>query len=119
AELEHLWGELLNEVPFHLICGYPIDVLGPQFHPSEMELILTSHSKLISVLPHYAEPLNEGLQSAFGANRAAAIRGMIEQSRRPGWATLGPLESTLLWMRQHLPHETDAIVARARAGFQE
>lgn len=118
ALLEDLWCELLREVPFRLLCGYPIDVLGAEFHPNEMEVILTSHMKLISALPDFELRLNDGMDSALGSKRAAAIRGMIEATHRPGWATLGQPESTLLWLRERMPVETDEIIERARSRFQ-
>jgi hypothetical protein len=118
AQLEGLWNELLAEVPFHLLCGYPVDVLGSEFTPGEMEVILTSHTKLISALPDLQPSLEAAMEFTLGTQRAAAIRGMISTTRRPGWATLGQPETTLLWLRQNLPAEADQIVERARNPFQ-
>jgi hypothetical protein len=73
AYLEDLWNELLHQVPFRLLCGYSIDVLDSEFAAEEMEVILTSHSRLI--------------ESSWG-ERTAAIRGIIESMRRPGWDTV-------------------------------
>jgi hypothetical protein len=117
ADLERLWQELLGEVPFRLVCGYAIDVLGAEFHPADMELILTSHTRLISALPDFATSLELGIESALGSKRASAIRGMIAATHREGWATLGPVESTLLWLRERLPDEADDIIDRARSRF--
>lgn len=117
ADLERLWGDLAGEVGFRLLCGYPIDVLGTEFHPHDMDVILTSHAKLISVLANFASSLNDGIALAFGQERAAAISGMIEAKRRPGWATLGEPESTLLWLREHLPQESPEIIAGAKTRF--
>lgn len=118
TRLEELWSELLTEVPFRLLCGYQIDVLGTQFDPNEMEVILTNHTKLISLLPDYAFPPDEVLDVALGTQRAAAIRGMIETAHRPGWATVGQAESTLRRMRERVPLEADEIVDHARSRLQ-
>ncbi len=119
ARLEELWKELLNEEKFRLLCGYPIDVLGPEFHPAATDLVLTSHVSLVSTLPDFASALNAGIESTLGSERAAAIRGMIAAKPRPGWATLGELESTLLWLREHLPDDSAKIIEAAKARFNE
>jgi hypothetical protein len=58
------------------------------------------------------------MESAFGAQRAAAIRGIIETTRRPGWATIAQPEATLLWLRESMPGVAEEIIDRARARFQ-
>ncbi|MBV8723220.1 MAG: MEDS domain-containing protein [Candidatus Eremiobacteraeota bacterium] len=118
-QLERLWSELLLEVPAHLLCGYPIDVLGSEFHPAEVDGILMSHAKLFSVLPDFASSLNAGVESTLGLQRAAAIRGMIEAHRRPRWAALPEPEASLLWLRERLPEHADEIVARAKERYQQ
>ena len=115
AELEDLWGRLLGDVPFRLLCGYPIDVLGAEFRAGEMDVILTRHTQLISALPTAFEPsLDAGLESAVGRQRAQAIRNVIGSARRPVWATLQRAEATLMWLRDNLPDQADGIIEGAR-----
>lgn len=88
ARLEQLWNELLMEVNLRLLCGYPIDILKTDFGPNQMEVILTTHSALVSAMPDFASALSARIESALGSNRASAIRGLIEGKYRPGWTTL-------------------------------
>lgn len=115
AAIEQFWNELLEEIPFRLLCGYPIDVLGSEFHPDQMDVILASHTKLISVLGEFCNPLSAEIESAVGSRRTSAIRGMVTGLHRPGWATLGEPEATLLWLRQHFPDSASYIIDRAKA----
>ena len=113
-QVECLWSELLAEIPFRLLCGYPIDVLGAEFAPDEMQSILTTHATLVSVLPDIAASLDAGIEATFGSRRASVIRGMIEATRRPGWATVGDAERTLIWLRENLPSHADDVIRHAR-----
>lgn len=119
ARLEQLWSKLLSDVPFELLCGYPIDVLGSEFQPGEMGLILTSHTKLVSTLADFEASLRAGIETTVGMQRAVTIRGMIEATKRPGWAALPKTESTLLWLREHLPDHVGEIVDRAKAHYEQ
>ena len=108
ARLETFWCELLEELSFRLVCGYPIDVLSKEFHPDEMDAILCSHTKLRSLMEeHFSESL-----------RVATIKGSAElpqPSRRPKWAMLPDTEATLLWLREHLPDHADDVIRYAKA----
>ena len=113
-DLEQLWNELLEETPFRLLCGYPVDVLGSPDPAKEMDPIFTSHTALVSALPGFQSALEASIESALGAQRAAAIRGMIESSSRPGWPAMSSPESTLLWLRENYAQRADAIIEDAR-----
>lgn len=51
ARVEGFWKELLSQEKFQLICGYPVEVLGAEFHADSLEYVRATHGTLVSSLP--------------------------------------------------------------------
>lgn len=58
-QLERMWNALLEEVPFRLLCGYPIDVRSKEFRSREMEAILSTHGTFGSTLHGLSRGISE------------------------------------------------------------
>ncbi|MBV8489590.1 MAG: MEDS domain-containing protein [Candidatus Eremiobacteraeota bacterium] len=120
AKLERLWCALLEQLPFHLLCGYPVDVLSTEFNPEGIDSILCSHTRLISAIDGFSPTLQAGILQANDAENRHAIKGSIPdvmQSFRTEWALLPEAEATLLWLREHIPDHADEIIDYASARF--
>lgn len=50
ARLEEFWKELVSEEHFRLMCGYPVEFLGPEFPADAMEFVRSAHTTFTSAL---------------------------------------------------------------------
>jgi hypothetical protein len=99
-ELERLWNDLQAQLPFDLYCAYNVDLFGEDFDPDALASVLCEHS---GVVPRRA---NSELQCALDYAMYETLGG-----DRP---RLSDTETTILWLREHIPHQAPKILDRAR-----
>lgn len=114
AKLEGIWNDVLQRERFDLLCGYPIDVLGSRFCASELDAILRTHSHVVPAGSAMAleDALDRALEETLGA-RADGIRRLVRANTYPDYPRLPRAEATILWLRDNLQSQADAIVALA------
>ena len=119
--LETLWNELQAEANFDLFCAYPIDELDREFCTGVLGGLLCTHG---TVMPtrrgaEMERALERAMHDVLGA-RAGRLRPLMNASARPAaWAALPDVEAAILWVRNHLPDDADAILAGARAHYDQ
>ena len=114
--LEQLWNELLRDVDFSLLCGYPIDVFGAAFEERNVAPIVKAHRCARSTVAGLSASLDYGIGRAMN-DTAAAVRAAIKAAARPEWSGLSDAEATILWLHENLPAYADEIVSYAREYF--
>jgi hypothetical protein len=111
--LEDFWNDLLSSMRFDLFCGYPIDVLRPEFQIGSVRELVLSHTEMISSIPDGFEGAVERAMHDVLGPKASGLRlvgtSIPEMSR-----TLPYAERTALWLRNKLPRYADEILAKAR-----
>lgn len=119
SKLEDIWNEALQRERFDLLCGYPIDVLGSRFCASELDAILRTHSHVVPAGSAMAleDALDRALEETLGG-RADGIRRLVRANTYPGYPRLPRAEATILWLRDNLKAQADAIVALANRYVQ-
>lgn len=115
VELERNWNALQAQLPFDLFCGYPIDLLGDDFHPSKIDPLICQHSRVLAQYRNaeIQSALEYAMYEAFGRELHGSDRATKEQIVA-GWPELPAAEATVLWIREHLPAHADDIIGRAR-----
>jgi hypothetical protein len=116
--LEQLWNKLRTQVPFSLMCGYPVDVFGEQFDPGVLDAMLCAHTHLLPAgkngdLEH---AVNRAMLEVLGTDEMLA-RQTTGQFRNV-WAKIPTPEATILWLRKHMPDKADQVLARAREYYK-
>lgn len=105
VELERYWNDLQSQIPFDLYCGYPIDVLGEEFHPANIDPLIGQHTKVVP------QTRNGDLQ---GALDFALYETFGHHLNGVGPPDLPSAEATILWIREYLPSQASDIIRRAR-----
>ena len=116
--LEELWNGLLGAVNFELYCAYPIDVFEPAFEISSVDEIMCTHSQLRPVRNNadLLSALHRAMDRLLGS-RAQQIVPLTKANYRPAWGKMQAGEALILWLRNNLPGEAEAIIAAARVDF--
>lgn len=118
AELEELWNELLARETFRLFCGYPVDVFGDGFQPTELDDVLCAHTHLVPALDD--DVLGSAIERAMDeilAGSSAEMRRLMKLNHRPAWAAIPRGEGLALWLRNNLPDSAGEILARAKTYY--
>jgi hypothetical protein len=115
--LEELWNELLRSANFDLYCGYPIDVLGPEFQVASVDALLATHTDLVSATDSGFERAIERAMDEVLGPPVGGLRLLAMASQRSAWPALPLTERTALWLRNNLPRYADEILGRARAYY--
>jgi hypothetical protein len=111
--LERFWNVVLDEHPFTLFCGYPIDVFRDALRLSEIDQILGAHTTIFpGDGPAIAHALDRAVNDVLGAS-CDAVWPRLDAGERPAWNGLSDGERRALALREHLPEYADAILARA------
>jgi hypothetical protein len=111
--LEDFWNDLQSSIHFDLFCGYPIDVLRPEFQIGSVRELVLSHTSLISAIPDGFEGAIERAMHDVLGPKATGLR-LVGRSIPEVSATLPYAERTALWLRNKLPRYADEILAKAR-----
>ncbi len=119
--LERLWGELQSELPFTLLCGYPMDAFADEALTELFEAICAEHGRVVpaesyTTLPHPEERLRviadlqqkaRALEAEIDWNREterelrhqeAALRDFVEHA--PIGLHWVDVDGTILWANQ-------------------
>ena len=108
--LEEYWNRLLASQAFSLYCAYPI--FGHDFQVATVDAIFCAHSHLLPCGPEVEAALERAMEDVLGP-RLERLRPLIKANYRPTWATLPPVESVILWLRNNLGGSADEILTRA------
>jgi hypothetical protein len=114
--LEEYWNRLLaTDGRFTLFCSYPIDVFAKDFNISGVDALLCDHTHLVPSGGDDAlvSAVDRAMDECLG-ERAPGVRTRMEASRRPARAAMPQAEAMILWIREFLPQDADAILALAR-----
>jgi hypothetical protein len=118
VELERLWNKLIEAAGFKLYCGYGIDIFGPEFSSANVDAVMCAHSKVVP--SRGASDVQRAVELAMEdilGDRIDSIRPLMQPNHRPSWAAMPRGESMILWIRNNLQPEADAIIRRARLYF--
>lgn len=121
VQLEKLWNELQAEAKFDLFCAYPIDEFDPEFCTGAVEGLLCTHG---AVLPtrgkaEMERAVERAMEEVLGA-RAGRLQTQAKAGSHPtAWPALPDAEAVILWVRDHLPGQAEAILASARAHYDQ
>jgi hypothetical protein len=113
--LERLWNELLATDDFQLYCGYPIGIFSDAFQLGEMDPIFCSHTHIVPAGEN-DDALYAAIDRAMGevlGSRTDGIRSLMKPNYRPSWPMLPKAEAAILWLRNNIPEEAEAILRRA------
>jgi len=118
-QLEGFWNRLLASQRFDLYCAYPLDIFSGDFQFGKVDAILSGHSHLLPLSPdnRLEEAVERGMHVVLGS-RMEAIRELMSGGLPHAGAALPPGEAAILWLRNNLPEEAEAIIACARAHYE-
>ena len=118
-QLERFWNNLLASQAFSLFCAYPIDVFDQQFQISTLDALLCSHTHLLptGVTGQLENAINRAMEEVLGP-RVNDLKLLIKANYRPSWAVLPRAEAIVLWIRNNLPDDANAILTRARRYYR-
>jgi hypothetical protein len=113
--LEDLWNELIEARSFQLLCGYPIGIFGEDFQLAEIDRVFCSHTAIVPAGSTSAltDAIDRAMDEVLGL-RAERLRGLMKPNYRPAWPALPRAEAAILWLRNNIPDEADAVLRRAR-----
>jgi KaiC/GvpD/RAD55 family RecA-like ATPase len=118
-QLEELWNRFLHRSGITLFCGYPIDVFANDFHQNHIHDVLRAHSHLMPTGSNgdLREALDQAMDELLG-DRASEVR----LSMKAGISAVNPgvpeAESSILWLRSHVPESAETILASARRLYE-
>ncbi len=117
-QLEEFWNRLLHGGGFTLYCSYPIDIFSRAFQVTGVESVFCDHTHLIPTGTDEAldSSLNRALDEHLGL-KADQLRSRMERASPPAWAVLPKAEAKILWLRNYLPEQADAILNLARQHY--
>lgn len=117
--LEQLWHQLMGTVTFALFCAYEIDMLDASLDSGPIETLLCAHTHLLPNRPDdgFLSALQRGMEEVLGDHVAHLPLDAARMSGR-GVARLPQSESTILWLRKHMPEHAAEIFRRARAHYR-
>ena len=116
--LEDYWNRFLQSRGCSLFCAYPIDVLDSEFQTCGVEALLCDHTQLLpSGGADLDSAVNRAMDEHFG-EMAGELRRRAGETVCPYWAELPAAETTILWLRAHVPEHADPILQRARQYYQ-
>ena len=111
--LEQLWNKLRKSYDFDLFCAYSIDIFDKQL--GILDALLCAHTHLLPFgangdLDH---AVDRAMDEVLGA-RAAELRTSIDADSHTPLPAMPRAEALILWLRNNLPENVDAILTRAR-----
>jgi KaiC/GvpD/RAD55 family RecA-like ATPase len=118
-QLEELWNRRLHRSGITLFCGYPIDVFANDFQKNHIHDVLKAHSHLMPTGSNgeLRGALNRAMDELLG-DRADEVR----LSMKVGISAVNPgvpdAESSILWLRSHVPESAETILASARRLYE-
>ncbi|HSU33743.1 MAG TPA: MEDS domain-containing protein [Bryobacteraceae bacterium] len=117
--LEEFWNRLLQGGDFSLFCSYPIDIFSEEFQTSGLESVFCDHTHVIptGMDETLGRSINRAMDKHLGA-RARELKSLISQKLRPSRAVLPKGEGMILWLRDNLPRDAEAIVSLARQYYR-
>jgi len=113
--LEALWNHLLKVQDLALCCAYRIDTLREESYGGALEQLCALHSHVIPARDYeeFEKRINRAADAVLGSRTASMLR-LLAAARRPP-ADMPDAQSTMLWMKQHMPITAGKVLARARA----
>ena len=112
--LEELWNHLVKVQDLSLCCAYRIDNLGEEDHYGQLQSVCEMHSHLIPQRDYdrLEKTVKQASDDVLGP-RLASMLHSLAAAHRP--ATHMPAaQSTLLWLKEHLPLTAGKILSRLR-----
>lgn len=118
-QLEEFWNRLASSHPFNLFCAYPIDVFDDEFRIDALDALLCAHTHLLptGTTGDLEIAINRAMDEVLGP-RVDSLRLLIKSNYRPSWAVLPKAEAVVLWLRNNLPEDAEAILSRARQYYR-
>lgn len=110
AALEGAWTKLGREYPFHLFCGYKLDLLDCR---CDVWDIVQAHDALLpeNEMKHIYAGIDKVADSVLGSD-AAKMRRMISADPRLGRLPFG--QAALIWLGHHIPITLDRLLAEVK-----
>ena len=118
-QLEQFWNRLVAARQFNLFCAYPIDVFDDEFRIDALDALLCAHTHLLPTGSNgdLEAAINRAMDEVLGP-RVESLRLLIKSNYRPSWAVLPKAEAIVLWLRNNLHEDADAILSRARQYYR-
>lgn len=116
AELEALWGELLEERPASLLCAYRIDNFDHHAHRGLLHRLGRSHSHLVPV-EDYARleaAVERAYRDVFGYRPDTDRLRELMATQPSALAAMPPAEAALLALRDIRSDIADDVLSRTR-----
>lgn len=113
--LEELWNHLVKVQDLSLCCAYRINNLDDEAYNGPLESVCEMHSHLIPAQDHVEleGTVRHASEDVLGADLTRVLLSLAA-ARRP--ATHMPAaQSTLLWLKEHMPLTASKVLSRVRA----
>ncbi|MGQ0523415.1 MAG: MEDS domain-containing protein [Betaproteobacteria bacterium] len=113
--LEELWNHLIKVQNLTLCCAYHIDPLNEDADHDSVQSICALHSHMLPVRDHEALEQRVGCASeSLLGSRGARLLRELAAVHRPS-TQMPDVQSTMLWMKEHMPITAAKILSRLRA----
>lgn len=112
--LEELFTELGRSHSVPLFCSVSMDPFDIESHETGLPGAMKTHSHMIPA-EHYGRletAVDRAMTEVLGASEAQSLASLIKMSAHPHAVTPGA-QSTILWLRKHVPQFAGEILARA------
>ncbi len=112
--LEELWNELRKLKPFSLFCAYTMDSLDKNIYGGVLQQVCDVHSHVIPAEDYlqFEEAVAKAFMEVVHPDEKALHTLFDAHKRRT--THMPNAQSTMLWLKEHLPFEADKVIDRAK-----
>ena len=112
--LEELFDEVAHEEQIAIFCSFLMDKFDPQIYDEAFGNVCRTHSHVIPAYDYarHRVTVNRAVAEVIGEIRGPLLQSLVSWQ---GQGSLMPSsQALLLWIREHLPAQFAAVLARAR-----
>jgi hypothetical protein len=112
--LEELWNHLVKVQDLALCCAYRIDHLSDEAYNGPLESVCEMHSHVIPARDYerLEQTVHQACEEMLGPRLAGMMQALAGARRVP--AHMPAAQSTLLWLKEHMPLTANKILSRLR-----
>jgi hypothetical protein len=112
--LEQYFDEVAHEENIAIFCSFLMDKYDPKIYDEAFGNVCSTHSHVIPVddYARHRMTVNRAVADVVGEIKGAMLQSLICWNDAP--SLMPSSQSLLLWVREHLPHYFEPVLARAR-----
>jgi len=112
--LEDLFDQLAHQQEIAIFCSFLMDKFDPKIYDEAFGNVCSTHSHVIPADDYAAHRItvNRAVAEVIGDIRGPMLQKLVSWQGMP--TVMPSSQALLLWIREHLPAQFGAVLARAR-----